>query len=184
VRAPWDTYGTRSPFALCLHGGGSSSSSAASQATTEQDQRAAADSGSLSATSGATLSNVAVINQSSDPTVITAALQAMENTTAQSLSASGSAFNAATDLGNAAITENAAVSADAIDKWAQVVGTELGQGNQDIQTALSALNNQSASNSALAAQALNQADPTSGALNVIIWAGAAVAIVFFLSRSR
>src|SRR5258708_31791268 len=77
MRAPWDGAGNRSWFEQCRHGGGESSS-ASTQNTTNQDNRAAADTGSVAASGGASLSNVAVYNTSSDPAVIIAPLQSVE----------------------------------------------------------------------------------------------------------
>jgi len=177
MRAPWDSAGNRSWFEQCRHGGGSESSASTSQTTSNYDQRAAADTGSVSASGGASLSNVAVYNTSSDPAVIIAALQSVEQ---QSQVAAGSI----NDLAHAAIHENAALSQDAIDQWARIAEDSLRTGGQSITDAINAVAAQSNTTSALAAQALGQAAPLQSSLKVIIWAVAGVAIVFFLSRSR
>lgn len=158
-------------------GGGGSSSSSAEQKTINQDQRVAADTGSVAASGGASLSNVQVINQSSDPGVIIAALKTVEQ---QSALTAGTIH----DVAGLAINENAAVSADAIDKWAKTFDEALGLTASAVNTSLTALANQSASTSALASQALGEVSPLQTSLKWIVFGGAAVLIVFFLSKGR
>ena len=176
MRAPWDTAGNRSWFAQCRHGGGSSKSSS-SQSTSNADNRAAADTGSVSASGGATLNNVAVYNTSSDPAVIIAALQSVER---QGIVSAG----AVNDLAATALHENRALSQDAIDQWARIAEQSLSTGSVAITDAINAVAQQSNTTSGLASQALSQAAPLQSSLKVIIYAVAAVAIVFFLSRSH
>ena len=191
MRAPWDGIGNRSWFEQCRHGGGESSS-ASTQNTTNQDNRAAADTGSVAASGGASLSNVAVYNTSSDPAVITAALRSVENVAggvAGAAIAAGvqqSAITAGTvnDLATAALHENRALSQDAIDQWAAVVDQALNTSATSIHDALNSLAGQSTSTSALASQALGEISPLQTTLKVVVYAIAAVAIVFFLSRSN
>lgn len=154
-------------------GGGGSSASTSAQTTSNQDNRAAADTGSVSASGGATLSNVSIINQSSDPGVIAAALKSAEQQ---------SAITAGTvnDIAHAAIGENAALSAEAIDKWSEIANDAIGLGATSIQ----AIASQSANTTQLAAQALSQAQPAQAMLKWVIYGGAAVLIVFFLSRAK
>jgi hypothetical protein len=178
MRAPWEIAGRQSWFELFRHGGGggeSSSSTSQSTSTSNQDNRSAADTGSVAASGGASLSDVQVYNTSSDPAVITAALQSVEQ---QGQVAAGTI----NDLAHAALHENAALSQDAIDQWAGIVSQALGGSQTAITDALGALANQSASTSAIASQALGQVAPLQTSLKILIYAGAAVAIVFFLSR--
>ncbi len=245
MRAPWDSAGNRSWFEQCRHGGGSESSASTSQTTTNQDQRAAADTGSVAASGYSTLSHVAVINSSSDPAVIVAALRSGENQLGLSLGAgvaqseiagsvaagavgtaggvagsaldvvrsalqslqnivtganstvsnvAGAAISAGVDqsritastvndLAAAALHENRGLSQDAIDQWATVVNQALNTSATSIHDALNSLAAQNTSTSALAAQSLGQVAPLQTSLKVIVYALAAVAIVFFLSRS-
>ncbi len=274
MRAPWDSAGNRSWFEQCRHGGGSESSASMSQTTTNQDQRAAADTGSVAASGYSTLSHVAVVNSSSDPAVIMAALRSGENQLALSLGAgvaqsqiagsvaagaigtagsvaagavgtagdivgnaldvvrsalqsvvnvftgasstvsqvageaigaaqgvvgtvqsvAGSAISAGVtqsqitastvnDLATTAFHENRALSQDAIDQWAAVVDQALNTSATSIHDALNSLAAQNTSTSALAAQSLGQVAPLQTSLKVIVYALAAVAIVFFLTRS-
>ncbi len=167
MRAPWDTAGNRSWFEQCRHGGGSSKSSS-SQSTSNADNRAAADTGSVSASGG---------NTSSDPAVIIAALQSVER---QGIVSAG----AVNDLAATALHENRALSQDAIDQWARIAEQSLSTGSVAITDAINAVAQQSNTTSGLASQALSQAAPLQSSLKVIIYAVAAVAIVFFLSRSH
>ncbi len=176
MRAPWDGVGNRSWFEQCRHGGGESKSSS-SQSTSNADNRAAADTGSVSASGGASLSNVAVYNTSSDPAVIIAALQSVER---QGLVSAGTV----NDLAQAALHENRALSQDAIDQWAQIAEQSLSTGGQSIHDAINAVAAQSNTTSALASQALSQAAPLQSSLKVLIYAAAVVAIIYFLAKAH
>jgi hypothetical protein len=194
------TYLACSPWhGVAFGGGGGSSTSSTSQTTntTNEDARSAADTGSISATSGASLSNVNVYNTSSDPTVIMAALNSLENQLAISSAAiagvsgaalqttgglAASAIAGSNDLATTAIHENAGLSQDAIDQWAQVIHQALDTSGQSITQALNAVAGSAASSSALASQSLGQVAPLQTTLKVIVYAFAAVAIVYFLSR--
>ena len=162
--------------ASIVAGGGGSTSSGTTEKTTNQDNRAAADTGSVAASGGASLSNVAVYNDSSDPAVITAALQSVEQ---QGVVAAGTI----NDLAHAAIHENAALSQDAIDQWEQIASQALGQGGRAVSDALNAIAAQSATTSGLASAAFSTANPAPEIIKAIIVAAGLVAIVFFLSRS-
>lgn len=194
------TYLSCSPWhGVAFGGGGGSSSSSSSQTTTStsQDNRAASDTGSIAASGGASLSNVNVYNTSSDPAVIMAAIHSLENQLAISSAAvagvagaalqttggiSATAISGANDLAAAAIHENAGLSQDAINQWAMVIHQALDTSGTSITEALNALAGQSASTSALASQSLGQVAPLQTTLKVIVYAFAAVAIVYFLAR--
>lgn len=156
---------------VCFGGGESSSSS--SQATTNADNRAATGApGSIAASGSAEVSGNTVINQSSDPTTILAALKSEESIAGSGLNLSAATTAEMNDLAQAAIGENAGLSKDAIDAWSQVIQQEQG---------VLGANNAALAN--IATEATSQVAPLQSSLKIVVVALAGVAMVFFLSRN-
>lgn len=152
--APW----------LCgvVFGGGSSdstSSSSSTETTTEQDQRAGAETGGYAASGGATLN---VTNNDLSSAVVDAAITGENNAV------------------NSALNANIDVTLANLAAFEQTLTQSLGLASSAVNASAAA----ASQSQGLAAQILEQSDPTLSGLKLVIVAVALVAGVYFLSKGN